>query len=86
MLLALDARKARLVVACPPPSPRALPPDDLVAAAHGLGIDAVATGSVPEAVARALDSAEPTEMVLVSGSLYVVGSARAALRGEPTVH
>jgi folylpolyglutamate synthase/dihydropteroate synthase len=42
--------------------------------------------SVAEALARAREVAEPTEMVLITGSLYVVGTARAALRGAPTVH
>jgi folylpolyglutamate synthase/dihydropteroate synthase len=36
-------------------------------------------------VARALKVAEPVEMVLITGSLYVVGTARAALLGGPTV-
>ena len=76
MLLGLGATKARLVVACPPPSPRALPPPDLVAAAHGLGLNAAVAGSVAEAVAHALKVAEPVEMVLITGSLYVVGAAR----------
>src|SRR5690242_3929199 len=29
MLAALDVDRARLVVACPPPTPRALPPDEI---------------------------------------------------------
>jgi dihydrofolate synthase/folylpolyglutamate synthase len=86
MLVALDAARARLVVACPPPSPRALPPEELAAAARGLGIAAEVAGSVAEAVARAREVAEPSEMVLITGSLYVVGSARAAIRGAPTAH
>jgi dihydrofolate synthase/folylpolyglutamate synthase len=86
MLRAVGATKARLVVACPPPSPRALPAADLAAAAGGLGLIADVAASVPEAVARALEVAEPTEMVLITGSLYVVGTARAALRGDETHH
>ena len=86
MLLALDAPRARLVVACPPPSPRALPPEELAAAARDLGVAAEVAGSVGEAVTRARKVAEPSEMVLITGSLYVVGTARAALRGAPTVH
>jgi folylpolyglutamate synthase/dihydropteroate synthase len=35
---------------------------------------------VPEAVATALAMAGRQDMVLVTGSLYVVGAARAALR------
>ena len=73
-------------MACPPPSPRALPPEELTAAARDLGIAAEVAGSVADAVARARKLAEPSEMVLITGSLYVVGTARAAIRGAPTVH
>jgi dihydrofolate synthase/folylpolyglutamate synthase len=82
MLVALGAADARLVVACPPPSPRALPPEEVAAAAEALGVAAEVADSVPEAVALALSLAAPTEMVLVTGSLYVVGAARAALTGD----
>ena len=51
----------------------------MAAAAQGLGVDAVAAGSVPEALARAMAIAEPSDLVLVTGSLYVVGAARSAL-------
>ena len=82
MLRALDPASLRLVVACPPPSPRARPAEDVARAAEGLGIPAQLARSAPEAVvaARALASAD--EMVLVTGSLYVVGSARTALAAE----
>jgi len=70
---------ARLVVACPPPSPRALPAAEVAAAARSLGTDAEETSSVPEAVATALALAGEQELVHVTGSLYVVGAARAAL-------
>jgi dihydrofolate synthase/folylpolyglutamate synthase len=56
-----------------------LPPDELAAAARAIGIDSETAGSVPEALARALTMASPDDLVLVSGSLYVVGAARAAL-------
>ena len=46
-----------------------------------MGIEAEAASSVPEALARALAVASPDDLVLVSGSLYVVGAARAALGG-----
>jgi len=81
MLEALEARGARLLVACPAPSPRTLPPQDVAAAAQSMGIEAEAASSVPEALARALAVASPDDLVLVSGSLYVVGAARAALGG-----
>ena len=73
------AGRARLVVACPPPSPRAMPPAEVADAARALGTDAEEAGSVAEAVATALALAGEQEMVHVTGSLYVVGAARAAL-------
>ena len=79
MLEALEARGARIVVACPAPSPRTLAPEEVAAAARGLGIESETAGSVPEALARALAVAGPDDLVLISGSLYVVGAARAAL-------
>ena len=82
MLRAFDAGSARLVVACPPPSPRALPAAEVAAAARALGTDAEEADSVPEAVATALALAGTDEMVVVTGSLYVVGAARAALTGS----
>jgi dihydrofolate synthase/folylpolyglutamate synthase len=80
MLRCLDGGGARLVVACPPPSPRALPAAVVAAAARALGVPAEETTSVAGAVATALALAGPEELVHVSGSLYVVGAARAALR------
>ncbi len=79
MLRCFDAGRARLVVACPPPSPRALPPAEVAAAARSLGTDTEETDSVAEAVATALALAGDQELVHVTGSLYVVGAARAAL-------
>jgi dihydrofolate synthase / folylpolyglutamate synthase len=79
MLRALGAGRARLVVACPPPSPRAQPAAALVAAALRLGARAVAVDSVAEALQEAFDAAGPDDLILVTGSLYVVGAARAAL-------
>ncbi len=79
MLQALQADGARVLVACPAPSPRTLPPDDVAAAARSMGIESETANSVPEALARALAIASPDDLVLVTGSLYVVGAARAAL-------
>ena len=79
MLQAFGAGSARLVVTCPPPSPRALPAAEVAAAARALGAATEEASSVPEAVATALALAAPDELVLVTGSLYVVGAAREAL-------
>ena len=80
MLRCFDAGRARLVVACPPPSPRALPAAVVAAAARELGTDSEEADSVAEAVATALALAGEQELVHVTGSLYVVGAARSALR------
>jgi dihydrofolate synthase/folylpolyglutamate synthase len=79
MLRALGAGRARLVVACPPPSPRAQPAGALVAAALRLGAHAVEAESVADGLQVAIDEAGPEDLILVTGSLYTVGSARAAL-------
>jgi len=82
MLEALGGARARLVVACPPPSPRAQEPGTIVAAAAGLGVPGVEADSVPVALEVALAAADPDDLVVVSGSLYVVGAARAHLHGR----
>jgi len=81
MLEALGAPQYRLVVTCPPPSPRAQPAEHVADAARALGCRAVATASVTDAVDVALAEAGDDEVVLVTGSLYVVGAARTALVG-----
>lgn len=80
MLAALDPAKVRLVIACAPDSPRAMATSDIAAAAVRAGVEAIEVPHVAEAVERAIDLAAPEELVLVTGSLYVVGAARAALR------
>jgi dihydrofolate synthase / folylpolyglutamate synthase len=79
MLRALDAHKARLVITCPAPSPRAIPPEELARAAGQVGVKAQTTESVEEALDRARAQAEEDDLILVTGSLYVVGAARTAL-------
>nr|MDQ2754774.1 Mur ligase family protein [Actinomycetota bacterium] len=79
MLDALGAADAALVVTCPPPSPRAQPAAVIAEAAAALGIPVQVAESVPEALQIALAAAGPDDLVLVTGSLYVVGAARAIL-------
>jgi dihydrofolate synthase/folylpolyglutamate synthase len=81
MLRALEAGKARLVITCPPPSPRAMAPEEVAAAANRLGCATEVTSSVAEAVDLARRAAGPDDLILVTGSLYVVGAARTALAG-----
>jgi folylpolyglutamate synthase/dihydropteroate synthase len=81
MLAAMDVARARLLVACPPPSPRALDPAAVADAAGAMGLPAEMATSVAEAVTYALARADPDDVVVITGSLYVVGAARAVLAG-----
>ena len=82
MLEALNARDAGFVIACTPDSPRAIPAPEVAAAASQLGIVAESVSSVEDALARALGLAGHDDLVLVTGSLYVVGPARTYLRTQ----
>ncbi|MHB8465546.1 MAG: bifunctional folylpolyglutamate synthase/dihydrofolate synthase [Acidimicrobiales bacterium] len=76
MLELIGASSARQIIAVAPPHPRALPAAAVAAAA---GPRAITAANVPAAIARALESAADEDFVLVTGSLYLVGDARAAL-------
>jgi dihydrofolate synthase / folylpolyglutamate synthase len=83
MLEALGAREAQAVVVCRPPSDRALEPRKVAAAALALGVDAdriETADAVAEGVARGLALTPPEGQLVVAGSLYLVGEARAALK------
>lgn len=79
LLEAVDASKARMVIACRPDWPRGLPAEDVAAAATTLGIDVEVVPRVADAVRRALGQAAADDIVVVTGSLYVVSEARRAL-------
>jgi folylpolyglutamate synthase/dihydropteroate synthase len=78
-LEALDIDDIVRVVACEARSPRAIPAVDIARAAERRGLFAEAGSGVAEAVARALAGCGAEDGVLVTGSLYVVGEARAAI-------
>lgn len=82
MLEALGARDAGFLIACTPDSPRAILAPELAGVATRLGIVAESVRSVDEALERARSLASPDDLILVTGSLYVVGPARAALARE----
>lgn len=81
MLSALGATEARLVVACAVDWPRSMPPDEIASAARELGAEVEVVPDVAEAVYRGFAVATPDDVVLITGSLYVVGTARALLLG-----
>jgi dihydrofolate synthase/folylpolyglutamate synthase len=84
VLRALGAADAGMVVTCSPDSPRAMSSAELAAVAHGLGAVAESVPDPVDAVHRALAVATEDDLVLVTGSLYVAGPVRAALRARET--
>ncbi|HTN78648.1 MAG TPA: hypothetical protein VMK16_03160, partial [Acidimicrobiales bacterium] len=57
----------------------AIPAIEIAGAATALDIDVVVVEGVAAAVQRALDEALADDLVLITGSLYVVGEARGRL-------
>jgi len=78
ILRALASGGVTRVVVCPAPSPRAQPVADLLRDAAQVGLPADSAGSVLEACELAVGLAGETGLVVVTGSLYVVGEARTA--------
>ena len=76
----LDAEDAATVVCCTPDSPRALPAAELAALVSRAGGRAVVVDDIGDALQLALERADADDIVFVTGSLYTVGNARAALR------
>ncbi|MGE0879906.1 MAG: folylpolyglutamate synthase/dihydrofolate synthase family protein [Acidimicrobiia bacterium] len=70
------------VIACTPNWPRAIPAREIANIAESMGADATAVDDVRRACDRALAEAGPDDIVIVTGSLYTVGAARAHLIGR----
>jgi dihydrofolate synthase / folylpolyglutamate synthase len=68
-----------LLIAVAPSSQRAMDPARLKAAADTLGIPVVVARNVPEALARGKEHAGENDLLLVTGSLYLIGEARPLL-------
>ena len=82
MLDALDVGAAARVICCRPPSQRARQPDEVAAVALEMGVEQdrlEVVDAVPDAVDLALELTGPDEQIVITGSLYVVGAARAIL-------
>jgi dihydrofolate synthase/folylpolyglutamate synthase len=78
MLEALQAQRARLVIATAADFARAVAVDEIVRSAESMGVEAVGVASVADAVRLARKLASDDDIVLITGSLYVVGEARRA--------
>lgn len=71
---ALEALRVDAVVTCTVPSPRAATASELAAAVARRGLPVEAVDDPTEAVRRAVDVAGDDDLVLVTGSLYLVGA------------
>ena len=76
----LGASVIDLLVATEPLSPRAVPAAEVAVAARALGIDTVVEPDVRSAIDAATALASEDDLVVVTGSLYLVGQARSHLR------
>jgi dihydrofolate synthase / folylpolyglutamate synthase len=79
MFEALRSGGVEHAVVCPAPSPRAVPVPDLLAASRRSGLTAHGSPSVGAACEEAIRQASENGLVVVTGSLYVVGEARTDL-------
>ena len=82
MLDALDAAKAHRLYAVAPPSPRAMDPARLALAARERGITVSVAASIEDALEQAKAATPEDGLLLVTGSLYLVGAARRLLRSD----
>jgi dihydrofolate synthase/folylpolyglutamate synthase len=64
------------VIFTPIDSPRASPVEDLLAAAHSLGIPAHAAPHVAGALAQARRVTPPNGLIIATGSVYLIGELR----------
>jgi dihydrofolate synthase/folylpolyglutamate synthase len=77
MLEALRADEMDVVICCTPGTSRAVPAAEVARAARAIGCDEVSyTDDVADACDAALARSTADDLVLVTGSLYVVGKAR----------
>jgi len=71
------------IIATASSSARALPASDLASCLERIGASVAVSGTVAQGVGAALDRLRPEELLVVSGSVTVVGEARDRLLGGP---
>lgn len=79
MMEILAESEVSLVVACAADFARAMPAAEVAAAAEEVGVEAVVARDVGDALRRAGEVAGSDDLILVTGSIYVVGEARRLL-------
>jgi dihydrofolate synthase/folylpolyglutamate synthase len=73
---------AELVYTVSPAMERAMPSERLAALCRSLGVACHDAGTVAEGLAQASNAARQGDLILVCGSLFIVGEARSILCGE----
>lgn len=76
------ARCAAKCFCVAPAIERALSDNELADMLKGMGVEAVACGSVAEGLEAAGNEARPDDLILVTGSLFTVGETKAWLTGN----
>jgi len=74
--------KAETVFCVTPSVERALGSKDLCTVITGMGGSAMDCGCVADGIARAVQAAGPDDLVLICGSLFTVGEAKAVMSGK----
>lgn len=80
MLEALGASEFDAVICCQPDWSRAIPAEQIATAATRMGLSTEIVHSPVDALMRAVAVTADDDLILVAGSLYVVGELRAAAR------
>jgi len=81
-ILAKLAPLAHTVICTRPRYFRAAPPEELAARVAAVGVPTLTAESVPEAIRRARELAGPKDHIVITGSLFTVGEAKAYLGGR----
>ena len=74
---------ARRVIATHAESPRAAGPDEIAEGAQHTGAEIVRAENVPAAIERAREQSGPNALVVITGSIYIVGESLAILTRMP---
>lgn len=73
---AIKKAEPKAVIATRSNSKKAMPPEDILAAAKAAGLQCQTTTNINDALTVARELAAPNDIVCITGSLYVVGEAR----------
>jgi dihydrofolate synthase/folylpolyglutamate synthase len=76
LLEQLGPDRIDLLIACEPASPRAVDAAEVATAARALGIETIVEPDARSATEAARSLAAEDDLIVVTGSLYVVGAVR----------